>query len=117
MPRNGYQHLQSRAETFVTTVTPIKATFVERGLPTDFDEQLQDALDTFVLAFQRQIAPVAPSGIQGTTGLGIAGRAGRKIVRAIDSILFVVYDVQTGSLCRVEERPPASSKCRLRRKR
>lgn len=113
MPRSGYQHLQSRAETFVTTVTPIKATFVERGLPTDFDEQLQDALDAFVQAFQRQSSGRAQR-IQGTTGLGIAGRAGRKIVRAIDSILFVIYHDQPDlyaawkSVSRVEQVPSAA---------
>jgi hypothetical protein len=35
MPRSSYQLLQSRADTFVTITTPIKATFVERGLPAD----------------------------------------------------------------------------------
>jgi hypothetical protein len=93
MPRNSYQELLSRAETFVTTVTPIKATFVDRGLPADFDEQLQDALDAFVLAFQRQTSGRTLR-VQGTAGLEIAGRAGRKLVRAIDSILFSVYDDQ-----------------------
>ena len=93
MPRSSYQQLQSRADTFVTIITPIKATFVERGLPADFDEQLQDALDVFVLATQRQSSGRAQR-VQGTAGLDIAGRAGRKLVRALDSILFTIYDDQ-----------------------
>jgi hypothetical protein len=113
MPRSSYQQLQSRAETFVTTVTPIKATFVDRGLAADFDEQLQDALDAFVLAVQRQTSGRTQR-VQGTAGLDIAGRAGRKIVRAIDSILFAVYEPQPDlyaawkSASRVEDIPSPS---------
>jgi hypothetical protein len=91
MPQHGYQALQSRAETFVTTVTPIKTTFVERGLPPDFDEQLRAAVDAFIAASQRQSSGRTQR-VQGTAGLDIAGRAGRKIVREIDSILFATYD-------------------------
>jgi transcription initiation factor TFIID subunit TAF12 len=115
MPNKGYQGLQSRAETFVTTVTPIKATFADRGLPADFDEQLQDAIDAFEAATQRQSTGRAQR-VQGTKGLSVTASKGRKIVRAIDSILFALYDDEPDlyaawkSASRVEDLPsPAQS--------
>jgi hypothetical protein len=91
MPDKGYQDLQSRAETFVTTVTPIKTAFVDHGLPADFDEQLQDALDAFEAATQRQSTGRAQR-VEGTTGLKVLRSESRKIVRAIDAILFALYE-------------------------
>jgi hypothetical protein len=91
MPNKGYQDLQSRAETFVTTVTPIKTAFAEHGLPADFDEQLQDALGAFEAATQRQSTGRAQR-VQGTTGLKVLRSESRKIVRAIDAILFALYE-------------------------
>jgi hypothetical protein len=83
-------------------------------VPADFDEQLQDALDAFVLATQRQSSGRAQR-VQGTTGLEIAGRAGRKVVRAIDSILFTLYEDQPDlyaawkSASHVEQAPAGST--------
>ena len=91
MPERGYQAMQARAETFVTAIAPIKVAFVERGLPADFDVQLQAALAVFIEAVQRQTSGRAQH-IQGTAGLEVAGRQGRKIVREIDAILHALYE-------------------------
>src|SRR5215213_10227295 len=45
MPRsNAYAALISRATSFLDAIGPVKATFVERGLPADFDEKLAEKL-------------------------------------------------------------------------
>src|SRR5215216_1995600 len=43
-PTHGYAALISRAESFLGAIGPVKAAFVERGLPADFDEQLAAAI-------------------------------------------------------------------------
>src|SRR5688572_3041626 len=47
MPAKGYRELAARTETFLTTIAPIKAAFVDRGLRPDFDAQLRAALVKF----------------------------------------------------------------------
>ena len=91
MPRHGYQHLLARAETFTLAVAPIKAAFVDRGLAADFDDQLQDALDVFTAALERQTSGRAQH-VGSTVGLALAGSEGRRIVRAIDAILNALYE-------------------------
>lgn len=93
MPATGYQELQSRAETFVTTVTPIKAAFTARGLPADFDVLLDAAIAAFVAALGRQSTGRSQR-VQGTKGLSVVSKEGRKVLRELDAILFALYDDQ-----------------------
>jgi hypothetical protein len=107
---NGYAAIISTGQSFVEKVGPIKATFVERGLPADFDEQLSEALDN-VLGANTDRATGKAVQVGGTAGLEAKAREGMAILHEMDSILSFQYRndpvLLAGwkSTCHVERNP------------
>jgi predicted DNA-binding WGR domain protein len=64
---NGYAAFLSRANAFIEAVGPIKAAFVERGLPADFDEQLADKIAAITAATNSRMLGKAEQ-VGGTAG-------------------------------------------------
>jgi len=81
-----YEALLGAARGFLTAVGSIKAAFVERGLPADFDEQLADKVAVFESATNRK-----HDGRQslkgGTVNLENETRRGMTAVKELDQIL------------------------------
>jgi hypothetical protein len=87
MPRSKkFEVLLAAARAFLERVTPIKATFVERGLPADFDQVLSGQIAALEAATSRK-----HDGRQtrraGTLGLSVVSRRGMEIVRGLDAII------------------------------
>lgn len=82
----SYEALLGAARGFVTAIGPVKAAFVERGLPADFDEQLSDKVATFEAATSRK-----HDGRQeqkaGTVSLELETRRGMAATRELDQII------------------------------
>ncbi len=91
MPRSrGYATVINTAQSFIENVGPIKATFVDRGLPADFDEQLSGAVDA-VLGANTNRATGKAVQVGGTAGLEARAREGMLILHEMDSILSFQY--------------------------
>ncbi len=91
MPKsNGYAALTTTAQSFIDHVGPIKATFVERGLPADFDEQLGEALAAVGTANTTRASGKTEQ-VGGTAGLEAKAREGMLVLRELDSILSQKY--------------------------
>jgi hypothetical protein len=91
MPRSGsYEALIARANAFVEKIGPIKAAFVARGLPADFDEQLADKLATLDTASDTRDSGRSDR-VGGTAGLDAKADHGIVILREMDSILSYQY--------------------------
>jgi hypothetical protein len=90
MPENSYVSLERRARVFVEAVTPIKAAFIERMMPADFDQSLQRLIDDFVRARERKHTGRAEQ-VGGTAGLSAAIRRGMQLAREIDAIMKAAY--------------------------
>jgi len=86
LPDNrSYPVVMATARSFLTHAGPFKATFVEAGMPADFDEQLSDALASFDAASARKHSGrTARSG--GTAGLQATAREAVRLVRQLGSI-------------------------------
>jgi hypothetical protein len=82
----SYEALLGAARGFVTAIGPIKAAFVERGLPVDFDEQLAEKVATFEVATTRK-----HDGRQeqktGTVTLQLETRRGMTATKELDQII------------------------------
>jgi hypothetical protein len=91
MPRsNGYAAILSRANSFIDAVGPIKATFVDRGLPADFDELLGEAIaEVSSAANTRNMGRAEQKG--GTTALDAKAAEGLMYLGELDSILSYLY--------------------------
>jgi hypothetical protein len=90
MPGNSYPVLETRARAFLEVVTPIKAAFVDRLMPADFDEQLQALIDDFAAARERKHTGRAEQ-VGGTAGISDAAARGMRLARKLDAILKVAY--------------------------
>jgi hypothetical protein len=91
MPRSsGYAAILSRASSFIDAVGPVKSTFVERGLPADFDEKLADAIDEVSSAANTRNLGRAQQ-VGGTTGLSSKASEGLLYLGELDSILSYLY--------------------------
>jgi hypothetical protein len=91
MPKsNGYAAIISRAQSFLEAIGPVKAVFVERGLPADFDEQLADALAEIASFSQTRTMGQAEQ-IGGTAGIAAKASEGLMYLRELDSILSYQY--------------------------
>jgi hypothetical protein len=90
MPRDSYPALETAARTFLEVVAPIKQTFIERMMPTDFEETLQAQLEAFIEARGRKYRGRARQ-VGGTAGTEDAVRRGMRHVRALDAMLSVAY--------------------------
>ena len=82
----SYEALLGTARGFLATVGTIKAAFVERGLPADFDELLAEKVATFEVATTRK-----HDGRQGqkggTVALKLETRRGMTAVKELDQIV------------------------------
>ena len=81
-----YAELMNRGNAFVEAIGPVKAAFVEHGLPVDFDEQLAELLAQFAAAGVRTNGGLHKQ-MDGTAGMAEAARKGVKAVRVLDSIM------------------------------
>jgi hypothetical protein len=85
---SSYTALLNRARSFTEAVGPMKAAFVDRGLPADFDESLAELVASMATATNRRVLGIQERK-QGTVGMKLAAKAGIKAVRVVDSIMSV----------------------------
>ena len=89
-PTNGYAALISRAESFLAAIGPVKAAFVARGLPADFDEQLAAAIPPIGEASEDRTLGKAEQ-VGGTAGISAKASEGLTDLGELDSILSYAY--------------------------
>jgi len=82
----SYPTLLATATAFLGDVGPLKAVFVERGMPADFDEQLGELIASFGTATGMKNGGLAEQ-VGSTAGLPGTVREGVALVRDLDSIL------------------------------
>jgi hypothetical protein len=86
-PRSSsYQALLASARAILERVTPIKAAFVEHGVPADFDDTMSDLIAALEEATQRKSSGLSEQS-GGTAGLVDAARRGVALVRQLDAIM------------------------------
>ena len=83
---SSYQALLAAARAILQRVTPIKAAFVERRVPADFDKTMTDLIDTLEDATQRKSSGLSKQS-GGTAGLADAARRGVAVVRQLDATM------------------------------
>jgi hypothetical protein len=85
-----YQQTIDTGHAFLAAIGPIKAAFVERAYPADFDEQLSDQIAAFEAATQRkELGNLQRRG--GTSGLGVTLKKAKDAIDELDAILSVHY--------------------------
>jgi hypothetical protein len=95
-----YQQLIDVGNGFLQALGPIKAAFVERAYPADFDEKLAEQIDTFETATTRkargkQLRETGTAGVKATMqGLKVA-------IDELDAILSVYYKASNPTLLTV----------------
>jgi len=82
----NYTALINRARGFLTAIGPIKAAFVDRGMPADFDEQLAGKADEFESATNRKWDG-RQTQKSGTAGLETLWRRGMAALNELDAIV------------------------------
>jgi hypothetical protein len=85
-----YQQTIDTGHAFIAAIGPIKAAFVERAYPADFDEQLSDQIAAFEAATQRKELG-AQKRRGGTSGLGVTLKKAKEAIDELDAILSVYY--------------------------
>jgi hypothetical protein len=90
MPRGTYSALLTRARAFLEALAPVKAALIARGLPADFDEQLQAKASAFDELIQRRDSGLAEQ-VGGTAGLNSLSITGVAHVAELDSMLSARY--------------------------
>jgi hypothetical protein len=90
MPANSYKALLTRANSFLEALAPVKAELTARGLPADFDEQLQTQADEFEALTQRRDSGLTEQ-VGGTAGLVALSKTGVAHVAELDSMLSARY--------------------------
>jgi hypothetical protein len=87
MPRSqSYQALLATGNAFLEDVGPIKAGFVECGLPADFDEQLGDVVASFATATGVRDSGLAEQ-IRGTSGIDAQATVVRGTIGKLRAVL------------------------------
>jgi hypothetical protein len=81
-----FEVLLAAGRAFLARVTPIKATFVERGLEAGFDVVLGAQIAALEAATERK-HDGGQTRREGTLGLDASSRSGMKIVRGLDAII------------------------------
>lgn len=98
LPRNrSEQNLLATARAFLADAAPLKAKFIEYGLPADFLEQLQamiDAVDERGSAADSSVEQQAAA----TGGLLSAVRDGMNISRRLDAVIRIKYAANAAKL-------------------
>ena len=85
-----YQQVIDTGNAFLAAIGPIKAAFVERAYPADFDEKLSDQIAAFEAATQRkELGNLKRRG--GTSGLGVTMKQAKEAIDELDAILSVHY--------------------------
>jgi hypothetical protein len=86
-PRSSsYQALLASARAILERVTPIKAAFVDRGVPADFDETMSNLIAALEESTQRKSSGLSEQS-GGTAGLADDARRGVALVRQLDAIM------------------------------
>ena len=85
-----YQQVIDTGNAFLAAIGPIKAAFVERAYPADFDEKLSDQIAAFEAATQRKELGNLKRRA-GTSGLGVTMKKAKEAIDEIDAILSVHY--------------------------
>ena len=97
VPRsNGYSALLTRAAVFLETVSSIKAAFIERGMPPDFDLQLQALLAQFATASEHTVR-ARYTQVGSTAGMKARLREAVRSVRELDVILSLLFQDDAAS--------------------
>jgi hypothetical protein len=109
MPQGGgYRALIARAQAFMDAIAPIKAVLTARGMPADFDEELETAKTDLAAATADKDSGTATRSA-GTAGLDAKSHEGMGILHELDSILSFQYRNDPARLagwktaCRVEK--------------
>ena len=90
VPRsNGYSALLTRASVYLETLPAIKAAFLERGMPADFDLRLQELIAQFQQATTRKTNAFA-SQVGSTAGMRARLREAVRAVRELDVIFSLL---------------------------
>ena len=85
-----YQQTIDTGNAFLAAIGSIKAAFVERAYPADFDEKLSDQIAAFEAATQRkELGNLKRRG--GTSGLGVTMKKAKEAIGELDAILSVHY--------------------------
>jgi hypothetical protein len=92
-----YQQLIDTGRAFLAAIGPIKAAFVERAYPADFDEQLAQQIADFESATQQK-----ERGVQkrrgGTAGVKLTMQKAKVAIDELDAILSVYYRTSNPTL-------------------
>jgi len=87
LPTSGtYQTLRATAQAYLEAIGPVKAAFVEREYPVDFDEKLAQLIADFDEATQDTDAALQEQS-GGTAGLRVVSSRGLKAVRELDAMI------------------------------
>ena len=90
VPRsNGYQALLTRAAVYLETLPAMKSAFLERGMPADFDVQLQLLIGRFQAATQKKTRGLYEQ-VGNTAGMKARLRGAVRAVRELDVILSLL---------------------------
>jgi hypothetical protein len=102
LPRSrGYQSLLNSATAYLSAIAgPVKAAFIARGHPADFDEQLQAKIADLQTAVQRKNGGRQKQR-EGTVAQNILARDGMAAVRELGSIVNVRYRTADPALLEV----------------
>ncbi len=85
-----YQQTIDTGNAFLAAIGPIKAAFVERAYPADFDELLGEQIAAFEAATQRKELG-AQKRRGGTSGLDVTLKKAKEAIDELDAILSVHY--------------------------
>lgn len=86
MPARDDQSLLSGARAIATAAEPLKAKFIEYGLPADFLEDLETKIESFVEATERQNAG-KEARVSATASIDDAIERGMSALRRVDAIV------------------------------
>jgi hypothetical protein len=113
-----YQALRATAEAYLEAIGPIKAAFVEREYPPDFDEQIAQLIADFDAASRDQDAGLQEQS-SGTAGLRVVSSRALAAVRELDAMITKRLRKSDPALLQVwkqtkhVERPPKKGKAEL----
>jgi hypothetical protein len=95
--RANDQELLAAARAFLADALPMKATFIEYGMPTDFLEDLEDDIQAFVAAADIQETGKRDSAVA-TAAIDDVISRGMQIVRRLDAIVYNILRDQPAKL-------------------
>jgi hypothetical protein len=104
----------AKARAFISDLPPHKDDFIDYGLPSNFDTQLDAAADAFEATFAN-VDTAKSTHIAGTADLGSTIRSAMVLIRELDAIVKNAYTNNPGKLAAWVaashvERPPTKPK-------